>query len=124
MSYDFIKSLQPMSKEAMNQFIVDRTQKEVENIIATIYYPAVQVAKGCSKQVYHYAIPKNDVFYTTNMDKILSKLRELFPGCVVSHTLLSRGSNGKLYDISKIKDDELKLVSTVNENSYIVIDWS
>jgi hypothetical protein len=65
-----------------------------------------------------------NTFYTTNMNDILEQLQELFPGCSVSHAILSRGSDGKLYDISKINDRILQVIITALPNSYIFIDWS
>jgi hypothetical protein len=88
------------------------------------------MTKNYNDTIYNYQIPFNDQtqssddFYIKNIDTILNKLKELFPGCSVSHTLLARGKDGKLYDISKINDKILSLIDTALNNSYIVIDWS
>jgi hypothetical protein len=58
------------------------------------------------------------------MPDILAGLKELFPGCDVTHTLLSKGTDGKFYDISKLDDKVLPFVNRALDRSYIVIDWS
>jgi hypothetical protein len=37
---------------------------------------------------------------------------------------MAKGSDGKMYDISKIDDSILPLINSVNKESYIVIDWN
>lgn len=117
-------SLQPMSRNAMNQLRIDRFEENMRNVIIGIYYPAVECAQRTDKTVYHHMVPFGYEFYKNNMPEILKRLQVLFPECQVSHTLLSHGSDGKLYDISKIDDKDLHLVDTVSENSYILIDWA
>ena len=116
--------LQPMFREQMNRFRIDRFEQNMQSIIQGIYYPAVECAQRTDKTVYNHLVPSGYEFYPNNMPEILKRLQTLFPNCQVSHTLLSHGSDGKLYDISKIEDKDLHLVDTVSENSYIVIDWS
>lgn len=65
-----------------------------------------------------------DPFYIQNMPEILARLQELFPGCDVSHTILSRGTDGKMYDISKLDEKVLPFVDRALNQSCIVIDWS
>jgi hypothetical protein len=58
------------------------------------------------------------------MPDILTGLQELFPGCDVTHTILSRGTDGKMYDISKLDEKVLPFVNRALDQSYIVVDWS
>lgn len=65
-----------------------------------------------------------DPFHIKNMSDILSGLRDLFPDCAVSHTLLCQAKDGKMYDIAKLDDAVLPFVDRALDQSYIVIDWS
>jgi len=69
-------------------------------------------------------IPPSDPFFLANMPDILSGLRQLFPGCTVTHSLLCQGTDGKLYDISTLDDKVLPFVNRALDRSFIVIDWS
>jgi len=113
-----------MSREAMNQMRIVETESQLRGIVSAIYSHALNTAKTSQQKSYYYLVPSVEPFYRANMPAILNRLEALFPDCGVSHTLVSRGSNGKLYDISKIRDEDLHLVSTVNDDSYIIIDWS
>lgn len=65
-----------------------------------------------------------DPFHIKNIPDILAGLRNLFPDCAVSHTLLCQAKDGKMYDISKLDDAVLPFVDRALDQSYIVIDWS
>jgi hypothetical protein len=75
-----------------------------------------------SKKAYYYTTRWTS-FHMENMPEILSRLRALFPSYHVSHTILSRGKDGMLYDIARLTDHSLPLVETVIEESYIVVDF-
>lgn len=124
----------PINRETMQklkQINEDELKtNKINKIVTTIYDDTLHIAKNCNYTKYNYQIPFNektqssDDFYIQNIDTILNKLKELFPGCSVSHTLLAKGKDGELYDISKIDDKMLLLIDTALNNSYIVIDWS
>ena len=116
--------LQPMLRDQLNQLRIDRFEENMQNIITGIYYPAVECAQQTDKTVYYHLVPFNYEFYKNNMSEILKRVQVLFPDSKVSHTLLAKGTDGKLYDISKIEDKDLHLVGCVSENSYIVVDWT
>jgi len=63
-------------------------------------------------------------FYTANMPDILSNLQELFPGCSVTHTNLTMGHDGNMYDISKLDESVKPFINQQASREYIVIDWS
>ena len=117
-------SLTPMSREAMKLMIIVETESQIRGIVSAIYSNALNTAKTSHATAYYHLVPIMDPFYRANMQAILNRLETLFPDCTVSHTLVSRGTNGKLYDISKIQDDELHLANSVNNDSYIIIDWA
>jgi len=118
----------PINLKKMQE--LKQNKNKINTIVTTIYDDTVCITKVSNETLYNYQIPFNeetqssDNFYIQNIDTILNKLKELFPECSVSHTLLAKGKNGKLYDISKINDDILPLIDTTLKQSYIVIDWS
>lgn len=65
-----------------------------------------------------------DPFHIKNIPDILDGLRNLFPDCSVSHTLLCQAKDGKMYDIAKLDESVLPFVDRALDQSYIVIDWS
>ena len=108
-----------------NVMINLKNQPRMQQLICDIYLHTVQSALMFNKTRSEYCLPINsDGFYNTHMKTILTNLQELFPDCKVTHTLLSRGKDGVLYDISKIDDTTLSLVEDVLDNSYILVDWS
>jgi hypothetical protein len=141
---------QPMSRDTMRGLKVKYEEaarsQQVKQIVQQVYQAAVQTAKSKTDTSYNHQLPRGttvaemqivavqkfgcnggttaDPFYVKNMPDILAGLQELFPGCDVSHTLLSKGTDGKLYDISKLDDKVLPFVNRALDQSYIVIDWS
>lgn len=98
---------------------------KINSIVQYIYPRVLQTAKHTSSKIYCHEIKFAErVFYTTNMSSILSGLKELFPDAYIAHTLLSKGNDGKMYDVARISDTDLRYISKANENSYIIIDWS
>lgn len=122
-------SLPPMSRDSLRSLKTEtdesKRRAKVEEVVAYIYKGVVEAAKTSTDTVYYLPLPFLDKkFYVSNMGEILNDLEFLFPQCYVAHTLLTRGTNGKLYDISRIDDDILPLVNDTLPNSYIVVDWS
>jgi hypothetical protein len=124
---------QPMSRDTMRglktKYEEAARSQQVKQIVQQVYQAAVQTAKSKTDTSYNHPLPQQhriqtDPFYLKNMPDILAGLQELFPDCDVSHTLLSRGTDGKMYDISKLDDKVLPFVNRALDQSYIVIDWS
>ncbi len=136
----------PMSRAAMQGLKAqkeedDRLRQEkhrldrVKQISDSIYASAVQLAATSSDTSFKHELPRgrysahkyttiSDPFYLNNMADIISSLQALFPGCSVTHTLMAKGRDGKLYDLSKLDDKVLPFIDQTLEESYIVIDWS
>ena len=95
----------------------------INQTVANIYSMAVAHARSKIDKSYNYLI-NQDPLIVKYIPDILIKLQELFPDCSITHTLMATGSDGKMYDISKIDDSILHLINSVNKESYIVIDWS
>lgn len=124
---------QPMSRDTMRELKATFEEaariQQVKQIVQHVYQAAVQTAKTKNDTSYNHSLPHardhmNHSFYLKNMPDILAGLQELFPGCAVSHTLLSKGTDGKMYDISKLDDKVLPFVNRALDQSYIVVDWS
>jgi hypothetical protein len=95
----------------------------INQTVTNIYSMALAHARSKTDKSYNYSINQQPLI-VKHMPDILIKLQELFPDCSITHTLMARGSDGKMYDISKIDDSILHLINSVNKESYIVIDWS
>jgi hypothetical protein len=98
----------------------------IKQIISNIYNNVISLAKTKTDTSYKYQVPlnPNDDFYSKNITEILQGLQKLFPDCTVTHTLFAYGTDGKMYDISKLDDTILPFVNSALNNSFIVIDWS
>jgi|688.fasta_scaffold126923_3 hypothetical protein len=133
--------MKPVSRQEMRKLkeITDdevRLQR-VREIIRKIYNAALDTARLTTNRSYEFSIPlkrphdsqriineEPNEFYIANMELILKNLSSLFPECKVSHAILSRGYDGKLYDISRMDEIIFHKISGVIPNSFIVIDWS
>jgi hypothetical protein len=127
-------------------------QKQIKAIVTQIYNGAYTCAKNGQGNSYNYPIPIvntpahltpnvpclsrpgisfpapykkcSDPFHLENMSDILTTLQHLFPECSISHSIMARAKDGKLYDVSKLDDVVLPFVDRALDQSYIVIDWS
>ena len=122
---------QPMSRDTMRGLKAKYEEgariQQVKQIVQQVYQDAVQAARSNTNTSYNHPLPQDHIqhpFYVKNMPEILAGLQELFPDCDVSHTLLARGTDGKMYDISKLDDKVLPFVNRALDQSYIVVDWS
>ena len=127
-------SFTPMSKESMQKLKAEEDEKnrnkKIKEIVSNIYNNAICMAKTTSNTSFQYEIPKNnwnnglDIFYMNNKDEIVKILQELFTDCSVSFSILSRGNDGNMYDISKMDEKVIPFINRQFDKSYIVIDWS
>jgi hypothetical protein len=115
--------------------------KRVDSIVRGIYHYTVSAAEKSTDTSFKMEIPKthqmrtntnsrqyqvhvSDPFYIENMRDILSGLQELFPGCTVSNSTLSKGTDGKFYDISTLDEKVLPFINRDLDQSFIVVDWT
>ena len=124
-----------MSKESMQKLKAEEDEKnrnnKIKEIVSNIYNSAIYMAKTTSNTSFHHQIPMNnkynndiDIFYINNKDEIVKILQELLTDCSVSFSILSRGNDGKMYDISKMDEKVIPFINRQFDKSYIVIDWS
>ena len=126
-------------------------QQIIMNIVRIIYNGAYTFAKNSQGTSYNYPIPFvntqahltpnvpclsrpgsfpapykkcSDPFYIDNISDILTSLQRLFPECTISHSIMAKAKDGKLYDVAKLDDAVLPFVDRALDQSYIVIDWS
>jgi len=115
--------MEPTTSEESDKKNLNR----IRGIIKRIYTKAVRATRMGSTS-YMYPIPLGrksaNAFYLKHIDKILEELHRRFPNSAVAHSIVARGRDGRLYDVSKLDDQTLPLVDRALNNSYIIIDWS
>jgi hypothetical protein len=96
--------------------------EKIQKILATIY-TALDSINREEQRLYGY--PLHEKLTKEEVGTILTALQPHYPDYRVSHTLLSRGRDGQLYDIAQNHGEKtLALLDSVLEHSYIVVDWS
>ena len=137
-SRDTMKILKTQKEEEMRQVLEKNRLNGIKTIIKNIYSSAKRIAETTHDISYKYPVPvtyareagsvvqpsQSAEFHTINMDDILDGLRDLFPGCSVLNTTLSRGQDGKFYDISNMDERVRPFINMSQSQKYIVIDWS
>jgi hypothetical protein len=148
-------ALIPFSREMMRT-LKERKDEEVNNmkidfIVNHMYNNAVYLAEKNADTIYRYMLIIGNNHYgsvmapsiigrgghssqiTTedivlNKEEILTRLRGLFPDCVVEYKKVSMvtGRDGKEYDVSALDDKVRPFIDIrcAKTNEYIVIDWS
>jgi hypothetical protein len=116
--------LQGLKAKVMEDKRRDYVRDQVRHIYNAVTSHASGENNGRQDNDTSYKYPVQPNLEKTTITDILSGLQALFPDCSVMHTLLAKGRNGKLYDISKIDDTILPLIDVARNESYIVIDWT
>lgn len=130
-------SLTPISREEMRTMKAKADEEMranfIEKIVLEIYHPARRQAKTTHETSYRYSL-SNTTYHNhgqhtsralkANIPDILRRLRELFPGCTVTHTAVAKGQDGQLHDMSSMEEKVLAFVNRQTTEEYIVIDWS
>lgn len=119
--------LHPFTRAELQSYKEDSkhaSKIQVANVVEYIYNQVVKTAKSTDVTSYNYSVPRGSSFYKENIPTIMDRLKNTFPGCAIKHTLLARGTDGKLYDIGKFEEAVLPKLDRVLEESYIVVDWS
>ena len=119
----------PVSREYMRNLKAKNDEMkrlaEIERWIKNIYNQALNAATTSGDTSYRFQIQQAvPDFFATNIQDIIRGLQCLFPDCNVERTTLSRGQDGKMYDISKIEEKLLPFIDKRYNQDYIIIDWS
>jgi hypothetical protein len=119
----------------------------VNRIVNEIYSAAVHIARTTANSMYQHLIPRASIypipsnmrsanltvrdprnddekFYISNMYDILKGLRALFPECSVEYKMLTRGQDGKMYDITTIDEKMLPFINRAHDQAYVIVDWT
>jgi len=126
---------QPIYRESLQKLNIETIEYnrlvKINSIVSEIYKQVIYVAKNTQNKIYEFPIPReNDRsllinnFYKENISDIILSLQKIFPDSIVAHLILAKGSDGKLYDIAKIDDKILPLLTVASNSSYIVINWN
>ena len=97
---------------------VYRVNQHIQQIYNQIVHEAEQ--KGATS----YKFRVNSSISIQDMPDVLDGLRTLFLDSSVEHSLLVRGNDGQMYDVSKMDEKMRPFVNTQQGQQYIVIDWS
>ena len=99
--------------------------KNVNSHVQNIYQQVMNTATTTTQKRYQQQIQNYGQFSVRdNMPDILDKLRGLFPDSKVDFKSLSRGQDGKMYDIADIDERMKPFINTQFNQDFIVIDWS
>lgn len=80
-----------------------------------------QICDAVTDRDLYYPVPTDNSrsFYVANMTHILTGLKDR--GFNAVHTVVGRGSDGRLYNIDNASDTVVALVDEVLEQSYIIV---
>lgn len=126
-------SLVPIPRESMRTLKDEADEKHrirrVNEIVARIYEAAMHRAKTTYKSSYVWNIKRrfdDDEYMITifNTGEITNALEVLFPGCSVEHTMMAKGSDGKMHDVSNMGVTEMFFIGNPPVQESIIIDWS
>jgi hypothetical protein len=123
-----LRGLKAEEEEQMRIMKERQRLSHVELYVKKLYDDAINYAKTNTNTSYTYMLPQrnhgNPEFYRDNMVDILHALRHLFPDCLIRNTTLSRGQDGKMYDISKMDEKLLPFIDSRYNQESIIIDWT
>lgn len=122
---------QPISRNDLQQLKLKTDEQnrvnQINQIVNHIYSTVINQAKTQTITTYNYHIQRhlhNQIFYEQNKDDIISNLKILFPDSSIDYKILSRGNDGKMYDITNIEEKMRPFINRQHDQAHIVIDWS
>jgi len=133
---------QPITRHELQQLKVKNDEQKrlntINKYVNSIYNSLINqvrssnTSSNTSSNITSYNYQINQVptidpdylFIERNKDEILNGLKVLFPDCLVDFKKLSRGTDGKMYDVSNIDEKMKTFINRQNDREYIVIDWS
>jgi hypothetical protein len=119
-----------------NKIEEDR-EKVISHFMNEIKTRVVETAKNTDERVYNYdymnqssqrmlfgSTYTNDIILD-NLADILLRLRDIFPGCVVTYTECQRAYDGKYYDPSTVPESLLvRHMGNFGTRKRFTIDWT
>jgi hypothetical protein len=100
--------------------------RHVEQYVSNIYSQAKQTARTTTQTSFQYKVLQEtgSFAFRDSIFDILARLRSLFPDSSIEYKSLSRGQDGKMYDIVNIDERMKPFINPRHNQDVIVIDWS
>jgi hypothetical protein len=100
--------------------------RQVEQYVASIYSQVKNIATTTTQTRFQYQVQDHhgQNFMSDIMPDVLIRLHSLFPESNVHFKTLSRGKDGKLYDIANVDERMKPFIDSRYDQDFIVIDWS
>ncbi len=120
---------QPFSRNDLQQ-LKSKTDEQnrlnqINQIVNHIYSTVINQARTQTITSYNYQIQQHySTFCQINKDDIINNLKTLFTDCSIDYKILSRGNDGKMYDITNIDEKMKPFINRQHDQAHIVIDWS
>jgi hypothetical protein len=104
----------------------ERRVKQIEQYVSNIYLQAKLTARTTTQTSIQYKVLQGTEGFALrdNIFDILSRLRTLFPDSSVEFNSLSRGQDGKMYNIANIDEKMKPFINPQYNQNVIIIDWS
>ena len=121
LSRDYLRGLKAQKdEEARIQF--------VEHQVRNIYHSVKQSAEKSTVTSLQWQITGHNhpdqKKVESNMPDILARLRSLFPDSSIEYKTLSRGQDGKMYDIKDVDERMKPFINPQFNQQFIVVGWS
>jgi len=136
--------MEPLSREYLLGLKIQNDEKNrlffINQQVQQIYLKVKQIAETTTNTSFKQEVPNINPrayeqhkqrgtihphqYFRDNMGDILNKLKEIFPDSNIEFKTLSRGQDGKMYDIKDI-DEKMKPFINISLNQdFIIVDWS
>jgi len=136
--------MQPLSRENLLGLKIPNDERNriffIDQQVQQIYFKVKQIAETTTNTSFKQEVPNihprekeqhkqrgtihPHQYFRDNIEDIINKLKEIFPDSNIEFKTLSRGQDGKMYDIKDI-DEKMKPFINISLNQeFIVVDWS
>jgi hypothetical protein len=125
--------LTPLTRQALRglkaqkdeQLRAEQEKQRLYQVSRTVYQiygdaRASAEIRGATSYKFHV----NNSITLQDIPDILAGLQTLFPDSSVEHSLLVKGNDGNMYDVSNMDEKMRPFINTQQGQQYIVIDWS
>jgi hypothetical protein len=137
--------MEPLSREYLRRLKAQTDEKNriffIDQQVQQIYLKVKQTAETTTNTSFKQEVPNINLkvyeqhkqqtgtihphqYFRDNIEDIINKLKEIFPDSSVEFKRLSRGQDGKMYDIKDI-DEKMKPFINISLNQdFIIVDWT
>jgi hypothetical protein len=119
LSREYLRGLKAQNDEAIRI-------RNIQNYAQHIYREVEQIAKTTTQTRFQQQVRNDNTQFSMrdNVSDILGRLRSMFPDSKVDFKSLSRGQDGKMYDIADIDERMKPFIDTRYNQDFIIVDWS